>query len=383
MEYTERNERNSEFIREGMYIVMKNAVKQLLIMTGVLFVLMLMIDTIIIRVIDKHEENDTFVVNIAERTLQNMDEVEETADVVEYSEILGRNLTKEEEKEQRKLEAQRSLLIYNNIGLAEDFLLPDGTWLLDEDMIYIDLSVQTEDGTNYYNVFPLDDTELLEKYRSYWEDSFYSYDKNTKVAVERYRYYQLVFDRFYLDGMTVLPEQVSIYRVERMPIGDEEYPEITGCELMETLQFEVLDKEGLPCYELAMPLDENTVGDVSYDYTCNGVEGYRVMRDCTLNGKFFSLEERKKLLQECLDETYKSRDRDLVGFSNYYYRKSTKDSDLLGGEVTILLCEQNIFYNMWQYAWKLVVLVVVLEAVVSLGIAAMIIAIRISKQKKA
>lgn len=383
MEYTERNERNSEFIREGMYIVMKNAVKQLLIMTGVLFVLMLMIDTIIIRVIDKHEENDTFVVNIAERTLQNMDEVEETTDVVEYSEILGRNLTKEEEKEQRKLEAQRSLLIYNNIGLAEDFLLPDGTWLLDEDMIYIDLSVQTEDGTNYYNVFPLDDTELLEKYRSYWEDSFYSYDKNTKVAVERYRYYQLVFDRFYLDGMTVLPEQVSIYRVERMPIGDEEYPEITGYELMETLQFEVLDKEGLPCYELAMPLDENTVGDVSYDYTCNGVEGYRVMRDCTLNGKFFSLEERKKLLQECLDETYKSRDRDLVGFSNYYYRKSTKDSDLLGGEVTILLCEQNIFYNMWQYAWKLVVLVVVLEAVVSLGIAAMIIAIRISKQKKA
>lgn len=362
---------------------MKSMVKHMLIIMGVLFALMIMIDTIVVRAIDKHEENDAFVLNVAEKILDNMDELSENADETQYSVILGRNRTIDEEETQRRYTAQRSLFMYNNIGLAQDFVLSDGTWLLDEDRIYIDLSLKTEDGVFDYNIFLLEDQELLERYRSYWKDSFYSYEKSAKKMVERYRYYQLVFERFYLDDTRLIPQQVSIYRVERMPIGDAEYPKITSCELMETVQYEFTNKEGLVYCELVTEIDADTVADLSYDYTCDGKEGYRVKRDCTLNGKVFSLEERKKLLQECLDESYESRDRDLVGFSNYHYQKSTHDSDLLGGEVTILLCEQNILYNMCQYAWQLVVLVVVLEAVASIGIAGIIIAIKSSKQKKA
>lgn len=360
---------------------MKSMVKQILMLTGILFVGMLAIDMIIVRVIDKHQEKNPFFSNIEARILDGMDGIDESAEAVEYSEILGREFTKEESNEQRILEAQKSLLIYNNIGLAQDFMLPDENWLLDENRICIELSMTTEGDIRHYNVFSLEHPELLERYRSYWKDSFYSYDINTREAVERYRYYQLVFDRFYLDDMTVLPEQVSIYKVERMPVNGEEYPEITECERMETLQFEVLNEEELVCYELAMEIDTDTVADLTYDYTRNGVGMYRVNRDCTLNGKFFSLEERKKLLQEGFDETYESRDRDLVGFSNYYYRKSTGNSDLLGGEVTMLHCEQNIFFNMYQYIWKLVVLIVVLEFAASIGIATIAIAIKISRQK--
>ncbi len=360
---------------------MKSTIKQLLIITGVLFVLMLLMNALVVRIIDKRGENDTLLLNVGERILQDMDKEKDPAEVEKYSEILGRNLTQEEEQEQRKFTAQRSMLLYNNIGCAEDFVLPDGTWLLEEDMIYLDLAMKTEDDTLRYGVFSLDDPKLLDRYRSYWKDAFYSYDKNAKGAVERYRYYQLVFDCFYLDGMTVLPEQVSIYKVERMPMYGEEYPEITACELMETLEYEVSDKEGLACYELATVIDASTVANVSYDYTCNGAEGYRVLKDCTLNGKYFSIEERRTLLQECLDETYESRDRDLVGFSNYYYRKRMKHSDLLGGEVTILLCEQNILHNMYRYIWQLVVLVVVLEIVGALGIAGIVTAVKLSKKK--
>ena len=358
----------------------KNKVKRFLLISVVVFVVLLIIELIVVRIVDDRRGKNTVAMNTMKRIVKDIDVVEESTDSAEYSVILERMLTEEELKEQKILEAQKKMITYNNIGLAQDIVLPDGSFLLDEDGMYVYISVKTEGDAVCYHVFSMENEEILNRYRSYWGDSFYSYDKNTKEMEEKYRYYQLVLDRFYLDGMEVIPEQVSIYKVERMPMDGEEYPEVTGFELMETIRLADLNVEGLDCYELVTEIDSYTVTGLSYDYTCNGMGEYRVMKDITLNGKYFSLEERKELLTDFLDEKYELQDRDLIGVSKYYYQKNIYNSELLGGNVTTLVCESNILYNFCLYAWKLLLLVLMTQMMVSVGIAAIVIAVKNKKE---
>ncbi len=361
---------------------MKDRMKRLLIYVAIIFVSLLVVELVVVRIWDYRAQKSSLGLNVAARNFDNMSEKIESADVAEYAEIVGRELSSEELKQQKLAETHQSLLMYTNIGLAQDYIMPDGSWFVDEDTFFIRITLKKDDKTHYKNMFTLQDPELLEKYRSYWKDNFYSYDKTWKEMKERYRYYQLVFDRFYIDGMTIVPEQVSIYKVERMPIGNADYPEITNCEKMETIQFEVNDTEGLPCYEIKTQIEADNVTDIKYDYSCNGAEGYSIFKDITLNGKIHSMEQRRMLLQEAMDEDYNSRKRDAVGMSNYYYVKSVRDNNILGNDVTVVACEQNILYQAYQYIWKLLLVGVLLQLAMSFGIAGIVMAVKERKKNK-
>jgi len=361
----------------------KKSVGKWLLFGFITFVVILAIELSVVRIVDDRQEKNPFTLNIVQKMLDNMDVVHETADEVSYSGILGRDWTKEEENEQRELAAQSSLIMYNNIGLAEDFMLPDGNWFLDENMICLRLSMKTEDDTTYYSYFSVENEQILNTYRDYWKDAFYSYNKNTKEMVERYRYYQLVFESFYLDDKKLIPERVSIYQVENiLPEGSENTSvDVTKLTLMDTMEFEVTKEDEWKHFEIVEEMDEYNITDLVYDYTCNGSGDYSVLRECTLNGKFFSLEERKQLLEDGLNETYTSKKRDLVGLSNYYYRKAVKNSQMLGGEVTAVVCEQNIFYRVYLYIWKMVLALIVADMCVAVLITVIAASVQMNKRK--
>lgn len=358
----------------------KNKVKWLFLITAIVLVVFLAIELCVLRIADKEMSSMEVLTKVTRGIMEDMDAESESTGTERYSEVLGRELTADEEKRQRELEAQYKMLMYNNIGAAQDFLLPDETWFLDEDTMCFRLSLD-KDGEKYFHFFALENEEIINRYRACWEDSFYSYDKNAKEMVERYRYYQLVFDSFYIDDMTVIPEQISIYKVESiLPVGsDDAGSRITGFALVDTLKFEVQDTGELDYYELAGEIDQYNVTDLSYDYTCNGVE-YSVNRDCTLNGKFYSVEERKALLEDCTSETYEFQDSDLVGFPKYHIGKDIYSCDLLGGDVTAVICDQNVLYNAYKYLWIYVIFVLLVDVAVAIGIAAIVTAIKERKK---
>lgn len=355
----------------------KNRIKASILITAIALVVILAIELGVLQIVDKKMGSDEVAMSVTRRMLEEMDKDSGSADEEPYSEILGRKLTADEEEYQRVLETQQKILIYNNMGLMQDFLLPDGTWFLDEDMICIRLSVDIGEE-RYINFFSVENEEIINRYRACWEDSFYSYDKNVKEMVERYRYYQLVFDSFYMDGMMIVPEQVSIYKVECMPpVGsDNDYSQVTGFELVDVLKYEVENVNGLDYYKLAGEINQNNVTGLSYDYTCNGAGGYSVLRDCTLNGKFFSVEARKSMLASCAAETYEFQDRDLLGLPKYHVEKETYSGAWMGGNVTAVVCDQNILYNAYKYTWQLILFVLLVDVAAAIGIAAIAMVIR-------
>lgn len=219
--------------------------------------------------------------------------------------------------------------------------------------------------------------------RHYFQTSKRNVWKNFEELEESYRYYQLIVECFYLDGMTVCPEKISIYRVESQPELVFKNP-ITHCELMETIELDVPADKKKDCFTLTTEIDAGTVADLSYEYSRNGENGYTISSDCTLTEKKITLAEREQRLLECMSEQYISQKRDFVGFSKFYYRKQTGESELLGGEVTMLHCENGLYYRMYQYVWTFVVMVVVLEALAAGAIAAGTGAVirLISKRKK-
>ena len=355
--------------------------KKWLLFGIVTFVIILIIELVIIRIIDREQEEQSLVLNVAQLMVDDMDQKNEVTDDYVYSELFGRELTEKEQQEQRRLSVQQGMLIYNNTGMVFDFMLPDGNWFLEEDVICVCLRLKTEDEA-YRNYFQVENEEVLNLYRTCSKDSFYSYDKSTKEMVERYRYCQLVFDSFYLDDNQLLPEKVSIYKVESMlpENSTNSLIEVTGFELVETMEFEVPNAEKLKRYEIAEKLDQYSITEVSYPYTCNGSGDYFVMSDCMWNGKGLSQKERQKLLVEGLNGTYDSRKRDLIGMSNYYYRTVTKNSQLLGGDVTAVVCEQNILYRAYLYAWKVVLIIIVADMITATFIA--VIVFHVQKYRK-
>lgn len=364
----------------GRIIMRENkSIRKWLLFGVITFVVILLLELCVVRIVDYSQEKDSLWLNITQRMLDDM--VSEEVDMLNCSEIIGREWTETEEQEQRNLKTQSGLITYNNLGVAEDFMLSDGEWFLDEDLICINLRKRTEEGILYNGYFRVENDEILSTYREYWKDAFYSYDKNTQEMLERYRYYQLVFESFYLDDKQLIPEKVSIYKVENIPPkgADSTYIDVTDFTLMKTMEFEVQNTDGLKHYEIAEPVDQYNVTDIVYDYTCDGVEDYSVLRDCTLNGKAFSLGERKALLEDCLNENYALKKRDLIGFSNYYYHKGVKNSSLLGGEVTVIACEQNILYRSYLYIWKFVLVVMIANIVVTAFIT--VIAAQVHKYK--
>ncbi len=354
--------------------------KNLFKYTAIIFAIALVIELIAVQVIDYRFGHNSVIQNVAAKIVEDLDESEESSDAKQYSAILDRELTKEEEAIFRKAAACQSIITYSNIGVVMDVAYGDGNFLLDEDTFYLGLK-DASDETRYRDTFTLKNDEIMEKYRSYWKDIFYTYDKDFNGAEESYRYYQLVFDSFYVDDMTIVPEKVSIYKVERIPVGGAEYPEITNCELMETKEFDVTKEDHFLHYEIAQELDQWNVDSIVYDYTCDGKEGFSVQKDCTLNGKYFSLEERKALLAETLGEKHTSQKRDLVGFSKYYYSNEVIDSVMLGGSVNVLTCDSNIIYRMWRTLWIYIIPGALLQFAVALGCAAIILTIKEGMKK--
>lgn len=355
--------------------------KQWILFGGVVFVIILLVELGIVRILDYKQEKDPLVLNVGQKMIEDIDKGIEDDDAESYSELLGRELTKDEQQEQMILSKQQGMLRFNNLGLALDFMLPSGEWFLNEDLICVCLRLQTDEET-YRNYFVVENDEILKAYREYFDNTFYSHDKTTKEMIERYRYYQLVFESFYVDDNKLIPEKVSIYKVESMlPEGSmDDTIEVTDCVLAETLEFEVSDTNDLKHYELAEKLDRYNVTEIAYNYTCDGLEGYSVLQDCTLNSKGLTLEKRKILLEEGLNETYTSKKRDLIGMSNYYYRVTNKDSERFGGQVAVVVCEQNIFYRVYLYVWRLMLVLVLVNVVVAVLIT--VVVSQIQKYKK-
>ncbi len=355
-------------------------VKNLLKYTAVIFVIALLIELIAVRVIDYRLGHDSIIQNVAVKIVDDLDKVETDLYKEQYSGILNRKLTTEEDVAFKRARACQSIITYSNIGVVMDIAYGEGEFFLDEDTLYLELR-DTSDETLYLDTFTLKNDEIMEKYRSYWKDIFYTFDKGFNGAEESYRYYQLVFDSFYVDDVTIVPEKVSIYKVERIPVGGAEYPEITNCELMETMDFDVTKEEHFLHYEIAQELDRWNIDSIAYDYTCDGKEGFSVRKDCTLNGKYFSIEEREALLAETLTDKHTSQKRDLVGFSKYYYSNEVIDSVMLEGSVNVLTCDSNIIYRMWCTLWIYIIPGALIQFAVALGCAAIILTIKEGMKK--
>lgn len=354
--------------------------KQFFLIAAIVFVIIVIIELCVVRIKDLQLKNDSsFWGSVRGRLSEEYETWERQND---YSVIIGRELSEDEKQQQIKLKMKQLLIAFNNGGVVSDYLLSDGTWFLDdEDEICIRISVDRDDKSDHV-YFSLKNEEIMNRYRAVSEDSFYSL--NEMRLGWCYRYYQLVFDSFYLDGMTIIPEQVSIYRVESITSGDkvESLGEITGFECVDTLKLEVPDVKGLDYYKNVTEIDKDNPDRFVYDYVCNGMEGYAIWNnDYVLNEETISLKERRALLEDCLNETYAKQDRDLVGFSKMFFNKETATEDFWGGEVTAVCCEQNIFYNMYRYMGEFLLLVFVVDVTVALVCAAIVMAIRRAREK--
>lgn len=353
--------------------------KKFCLITVIVLVVIVAIELCVLQVVDEKMSIMEVLKRSTHRIIEDMDAADVSTE--QYSEILCRNLTEEEVKRQRELEAQFRLVMYNNADSAQDILLPDGTWLLNEDTLYFRLGLD-KDGERYYHFFDLENEEIMPRYRDHWEDSFYSYETSMTELKESYRYYRLVLERFYIEDGSIIPGRIGIYKVERTSAEGFKpgYDGPTNVELVDEWEYEVQGAEELACYELVDELDLYNVTDISLAYTCNGVE-YMVNRDCTLNGKFISPEERKELLEDLVTETYALQDRDLVGLPKYHIAKEIYNCDMLGGEVTAVVCETNMLYNAYIYLWMYVAVVLFVDILVALGIAAIVIALKKRKPK--
>ena len=191
----------------------KKQIKKWLLIGVIVFVVLVAVELIAVCIVDSNMEKESFALNTLDKVVSNEYAAEEC------SHIVKRELTADEIIQQKILQKKHSLMIYNNIGLAEDIVLPDGSWFLDKSPMIIRITDGgSEERSTVY--FTLENQEIMNRYLSYWKDNYYSYDKTPKEMVESYRYYQLVFDRFYLNDMTIIPQKVSIYKVERMPKDD-------------------------------------------------------------------------------------------------------------------------------------------------------------------
>lgn len=361
---------------------MKKIERYALITGTVFFAIFLLADYFWVRSADKGYAGEALFSNVEKKRLEDLNYEPEEGELV-YTSFWERDLTQEEFEEQKILTGQQALVMYNNQDIAQDMILPDGTFFLDSDKVYLKIGKENEEKDHDFWVAAFENPDVIAQYRSYREDAFYTFRKDFEELEESYRYYQLIVECFYLDGMTVCPEKISIYRVESQPELVFKNP-ITHCELMETIELDVPADKKKDCFTLTTEIDAGTVADLSYEYSRNGENGYIIYSDCTLTEKKITLAEREQRLLECMSEQYISQKRDFVGFSKFYYRKQKGESELLGGEVTMLHCENGIYYRMYQYVWTFVVMVVVLEALAAGAIAAGTGAVirLISKRKK-
>ena len=94
-------------------------------------------------------------------------------------------------------------------------------------------------------------------------------------------------------------------------------------------------------------------------------------------------EYRKSFSAEGIFERfYDFTEKDLIGFSKYYYDKQKGECDLPGGEVSMVCCQNGFYYRIDQYAWMYLVMIVAIETVLSVIVAAVVSAIILLVKRK-
>jgi len=336
----------------------------------ILFVLFLGVELYFVRLFDTRTGNErkAFMMRAIKIDIGETDSgLEENS----FSNILNRELTSDEINSQSELFSHNLNIILSNAGVILGEFLPDGKWRMDEDSICID--IMNEERERF--IFRLNNTDVLNEYRKYTENSYYYYDK--WKMLERYKYYVMVLDSFYVDDIRLIPKKISIYEAkcnfdEDMKPEDEDKVSVL---LVDTIEFNDGNISGLDYYEIIEEIDSYSVDEYRFQYTRNGKEGYSV-GTAVFTEKINSVKERKEILEDCLNETYEFQERDLVGISKYYFAKEKYFSEYYNDYVTLVGCEDNIFYDTYKSLWQYVLLILALDAIVAYGIAAPVFVIK-------
>lgn len=346
----------------------KNKIIIFAVVGTILFAILLGVELYLVRVFDTKVGNErrTFMMRVMKSEVE--DEYNSAFEEDSYSDILNRELTQEEINNRKELSITMSNILLSNIGMSLGIVLPDGNWLIDDDQLYIE--IMNEERDHY--IFTLDNADILNEYRKYTENSYYHYDK--WKMLEKYRYYVMVLESFYVDDIRLVPEKISIYEVE-CNLDDTKPEDEVNALLVDTIEFNIENVAGLDYYEIVDEIDGYSVDEVRFNYACNGNEGYSAV-PIVLTEKVYSVEERREILEDCLNETYEFQKRDLVGISKYYFVKEKHFSKLYNDYVTLAGCEDNIFYDTYKHLWQYVLLILVMDMIAAYGIAALIFVIK-------
>ena len=324
------------------------------------FIILVIVEMIVVNRIDhgRGEKEFDLVVSIPKQ-LEKIG-LEETEEV--YSELLGRSLTKEEVRQENIINLQHSLTICSNVFYADDICLPDGSWILSDHVITARLYTESKEML-YVTV---DSPELVKAYNAYADQSEYAVrtdwveGRNIKNT-----FYYVVLERFYLDGLRVIPEKASIYRIDQEEYNTERKSSVT---LADSLTCETGNVDNLPCYELEEGQDTSSLTYLTkFKYMCASEQKETSLMIGLVSGQESSLTERREVLEKLVSGKHVSGKRDLIGIPEYHTTVIRQDVPYYGGEVSIVLANRNVNYQIYKMFW-IVGLILLIANVVITGI---------------
>ena len=335
-----------------------------------IFIVLVIVELIAANRID-HMMNKDMMSGVVSTIPTQLEKIglEETEEV--YSELLGRTLTKEEAIQENILNLQHSLAVYSSAYFADDIYLPDGKWFLSDDIITARLSTESKEKL-YVSV---DSPELVKAYNDYANQSYNVRTTDMKERVEKSAFYCVVLERFYLDGIRIIPEKASIYRIEKEMHQDE--VEEYSVTLADSVDCETGNVDNLPCYELEAGQDTSSLTYLTkFKYMCASEQKEVSLMLGLISGQESTLTERREMLEKLVSGKHVSGKRDLIGIPEYHTTVIRQDSPYYGGEISIVLANRNVNYQIYKifliFVWIILVINIVITVILT-GLRALIV----------
>ncbi len=242
---------------------------------------------------------------------------------------------------------------------------------MSDDIITARLSTESKEKL-YVSV---DSPELVKAYNDYANQSYNVRTTDMKERVEKSAFYCVVLERFYLDGIRIIPEKASIYRIEKEMHQDE--VEEYSVTLADSVDCETGNVDNLPCYELEAGQDTSSLTYLTkFKYMCASEQKEVSLMLGLISGQESTLTERREMLEKLVSGKHVSGKRDLIGIPEYYTTVIRQDSPYYGGEISIVLANRNVNYQIYKifliFVWIILVINIVITVILT-GLRALIV----------
>ena len=302
--------------------------------------------------------------------------------------IFGKEYTASEWEDECAKDFQARVIAFNNCSVMYDAQLPDGSWLIGGDDMFLKLFDENDNAT----IYTVETSELFPIYRKYTASNKYYYDVRPDGFVEKSIVYYLVPNSFYIDGQMIYISEADIYLVE-----DEGIEWKKWAILEKKITLNVPEEHRTDLYFERK--DELRASDlnrsvVKFDYECESLPGgmsgswWYLLDDYedpkANTGKDDMKVDREKFRDGILQYGTVGNKWDVLGFEKYKQGVIELESDYYGGTVKVVYCERNYFYHAYIVLWKIVLLVLAADMMIATVCSAIIFGIGqlVKKERK-